>query len=86
MTTITHYWTLINPMPEPGVVFLLSDNTIMYGTTPYGVIPSIEKLRIPKYGFEMPEVIHGVNPDNTSEPMDFGEWSPIKNWTRDRSV
>ena len=74
MAQITHYWDVINLSNPPGVTWLLSDGSTVYGHAERGELP-VEKKSVPA-----PVVIHGVNPRDTSEPMDFGAWRPVSDW------
>jgi hypothetical protein len=53
----------------------MSGGSIVYGCANKGFLPDETR----PYPHE-PKVIHGVNPEKTAEPMDFGEWRPVSEW------
>jgi hypothetical protein len=76
MSEITHYWSIVNLSNPPGVYWLMSDGSCVYGYANQGELPKETRPAT------KPFVIRGVNPLNTSEPMNFGEWVPVANWFR----
>jgi len=74
---ITHYWDVVNLTNPYGVTWLCADGSIVYGSAWHGEIPAQEDLHPCSH---QPEVIHGVDPENPKEPMDFGSWRPVSEW------
>jgi hypothetical protein len=69
--SFTHYWTLVNLCNPPGV-HLKDKSGFYYGNVERdGTVINLET------SYE-PSPIHGVNPNNVREPMDFGDWQETK--------